>query len=642
LELKKEIIQEKLLQYWGFNRLREGQARVMNALREEKDVLVLFPTGGGKSLCYQLPATIFPGLTLVISPLVALMQDQVQQLNEKGITATFINSTLPGYEIEQRLVNARNGMYKLLYCSPERLSTDLFQNELSRLNIQMVAIDEAHCISQWGHDFRPSYRDIRSSLEALDDVRWMALTATATPEVRQDIVNNLAFTEPEIVATGFSRPNLKWWVVNVQKRHEKIISAVGRAVKKGDGLLYCNTRRACQDFGRELAAKGIRAEVYHAGINNTARKDIQKRWISGQTPVVAATNAFGMGIDKADCRFVFHHQMPFSPEAYYQEAGRAGRDGEEAYPVLFYRHEDYAAAKERIRQYHPSAEQVAEVYDVLCDELNLAVNSEMEKPAPVSLNSLKKRSKKSFSVIHAALKVLKNAGVIIYEESRRSQVGIWFIKNEAIIDQYIEEQINTKKAEFVDRLRRIFGRKAWEDMVFADEEYVCEKLQVNRNGLKKALQVLSGNDRLLSYEIRGEIPMVMLSGARVSHNPIDNKKIDEHRKRLIKKLNYMKQYVETTACREVFLRRYFGEQDVKPCGHCDNCLGVHKPGAELTGEEMECIKKLLKQQACTGDELAKRAGISRRKIKTGLRMLIREGKVQTSYTQNGKFEWLHN
>lgn len=642
LQLKREKLEQNLRTFWGFDTLRDGQVRVMDALGQGKDVLVLFPTGGGKSLCYQLPATVVDGLTLVISPLVALMQDQVQQLGEKGISATFINSTIPSFEIEQRLINARNGMYKLLYCSPERLSTPLFQNELAALNIQIVAVDEAHCISQWGHDFRPAYREIRRWLENLEDVKWIALTATATPEVRDDIINNLDFEEPAVIATGFERPNLKWWVLHTQKRREKLINTVKKALKKGNGLLYCNTRQSCEDYRDDFIAKGIKAEAYHAGIDHVKRKSIQQKWIDGELSLVTATNAFGMGIDKSDCRFVVHHQMPFSLEAYYQQAGRAGRDGQEAYPILFYRPYDYEHSRKQIEQYHPSANQVREIYDVLCDELNLAINTEMEEPQPVALQSLKKRSKQGMLTIKAALKVLRDAGVITYQHNARPQIGIWFLKNEHILRNYVEEHANIRKAEFVDTLARTFGRDSWHDMVYLDLEYVCDKLSTGTNSLKKALAVLSRNDQLLTYEFRGEVPMIKLVEARTALMPVDRKQINNHREMLFSKLNYMKQYAETSGCREVFLRTYFGEQNVKPCGHCDNCLHVHKSSVSVSEDEVKSIKSVLQEHPVTGHEICQKTGINMAKVKAGLRLLIREGKIQSSYTHKGKFEWLRN
>ncbi|MEX0928916.1 MAG: RecQ family ATP-dependent DNA helicase, partial [Balneolales bacterium] len=317
-----------LKKYWGYTEFRPGQEEVVRSVLESRETVVLFPTGGGKSLCYQLPATVLDGLTVVISPLVALMQDQVSQLTKAGISAAFINSTLPPYEVEQRLVNARNGMYRILYCAPERLKTQMWQNNLDDLPIRLIAIDEAHCISEWGHDFRPSYRQIKAAfLPVADKVRWMALTATATPEVRDDIIQCLEFKDPHIISRGFERPNLKWWVIREERKERRLNQIMQKA--RGSGLVYAGTRKTCENLAQNLRSVNINARAYHAGLTGDLRKTIQEGWINGEIAVVVATNAFGMGIDKSDCRYVVHYDMPYSLEAYYQEAGRAGRAGRE-------------------------------------------------------------------------------------------------------------------------------------------------------------------------------------------------------------------------------------------------------------------------------------------------------------------------
>ena len=300
---------QNLNRYWGYPAFRKGQDRVVQSILDGNHTLVLFPTGGGKSLCYQVPATVLDGLTIVISPLVALMQDQVEQLHARGISATFVNSTIPGHEVEQRLINARNGMYKLLYCSPERLKTPLWQNELPNLDISLIAVDEAHCISEWGHRFRPPYREIRESMgEYGAKTRWMALTASATPEVRDDILATLEFESPTIVSKGFQRANLKYWVTATDRPMLKLQDMVKRA--EGAGLIYAPTRQACENLASDFRRAGFQSAAYHAGLDADTRAGIQQNWISNETPLVVATNAFGMGIDKPDCRWVFHYQMP--------------------------------------------------------------------------------------------------------------------------------------------------------------------------------------------------------------------------------------------------------------------------------------------------------------------------------------------
>ncbi|HAC14967.1 MAG TPA: RecQ family ATP-dependent DNA helicase, partial [Bacteroidetes bacterium] len=335
---------ENLKSYWGFDDFRPGQDEVIKSILAGDETLVLFPTGGGKSLCYQVPATVLPGLTLVISPLVALMQDQVDQLRKRGISATFINSTISRKEVEQRIVNASNGMYKLLYCAPERLETPFFKAEASNLNIQLVAVDEAHCISEWGHDFRPPYRKIRQNIdECVGPTRWMALTATATPKVSDDIKKVLSFSNPTIISKGFERKNLKWWVDVTSQKDTRLLQMVKKA--PGSGLIYAGTRRLCNELAEMIRSTGLKCEAYHAGLPSEDRARIQQHWIDNMLQVVVATNAFGMGIDKSDCRYVIHYDMSYSLEAYYQEAGRAGRDGKLSYPTLLIRDSDIKIAR---------------------------------------------------------------------------------------------------------------------------------------------------------------------------------------------------------------------------------------------------------------------------------------------------------
>ncbi len=621
---------ENLKRYWGYDSFRPGQDEAIRSVLEGNDTLVLFPTGGGKSLCYQVPATVFEGLTLVISPLVALMQDQVQQLNDRDISATFINSTLSSWEVEQRLVNARNGMYKLLYCAPERLKTPLWQAELPKLNIDLVAIDEAHCISEWGHDFRPSYREIRPSLESIvDSSTWVALTATATPEVRKDILENLEFDNPEIISKGFERPNLKWWVTVTEKKEQKLLEAVKRAAPKGSGLIYGGTRRNCEELSERISRElGLRAEAYHAGVEGGRRKDIQHRWVAGELPLVVATNAFGMGIDKADCRYVIHYQLPYSLESYYQEAGRAGRDGEESFPILLFKPSDIKVAEKRLKDSYPEKDQLQQVYDVLCDELNLALGSEMETAEQVSLEALKKRSGLPVRIIRSALKVLNQLGVIQLIDYINPQVGVHFLVSEQYVRDKINATENKQKAEFLDTLFRQYGTEAFAEMKYLEQEYLVRKLGTTPNGIIKGLQVLHAHDHLLNYEAIGELPLVRLIEERQSSLPFGKSQLEKHRNSLLSKLDYMKRYVETEGCREQFIRTYFGEEGVSACGHCDNCLGVHAGGdADVTGQNLSAVQNALNDKAMSMDELQKETKIGKKELKASLAHLIREEKV---------------
>lgn len=631
--------QKALQEYWGYHSFREGQDRAIQSILDGCNTVVLFPTGGGKSLCYQIPAVLFEGLTLVISPLVALMQDQVQQLDERDIPATFINSTLSSWEVEQRLVNARNGMYKLLYCAPERLKTTLWEAELPNLNIDFVAIDEAHCISEWGHDFRPSYREIRPALESVaDSVRWIALTATATPEVRKDIISNLQFDEPAVISKGFDRPNLKWWVLTGAQKDKNLMRSLRKAGGKGSGIIYGGTRRNCERLADSIQKKlGIKTAAYHAGVEADIRKSIQESWISGEVPLVVATNAFGMGIDKADCRFVIHYEMPYSLEAYYQQAGRAGRDGEESYPLLLFKEADAHKAAKRIKDSYPNREQLQQVYDAVCDTLELAVGSLEEDMREVSIPSLKKRTKLASSTVRASLKTLKQLAIIELAEYVVPQVGIQFIVNPDYLRNHIKTLKNSDKAAFLDTLYRQFGGEAFDDIKYLERDYITRKLDVTQSGLVKGLQVLQNHDNLLRFEAIGELPLVRPVEERVSSLQLSKKELEAHRDSLLKKLDHMVSYIRTESCREMYIRVYFGEENVTPCGHCDNCLQKNNSDAiAISTSDIEIIKKSLGQQARSAAYIKQDLGWSRRKLKQYLSYLIREDRV---VLENDAYRW---
>ena len=634
--------EKSLEKYWGFASFRPGQDEAIRSVLEKKNTLVLFPTGGGKSLCYQVPATVLEGLTVVISPLVALMQDQVQQLNDRSISATFVNSTLSSWEIEQRFANARNGMYDLLYCSPERLKTPLWEAEMPKLNISLVAIDEAHCISEWGHDFRPAYRNIRPALESIaEDITWIALTATATPEVREDIQQSLEFENPVVVSKGFDRPNLKWWVLETEKKRQKLLQAVRKASAEGSGLIYGGTRRNCEEIAGLIQDKlQIETRAYHAGIDSAERRNIQEDWVSGSLPLVAATNAFGMGIDKADCRYVIHYEMPYSLESYYQEAGRAGRDGSESYPILLFKPSDLQIAEERIKNSYPDREELQQVYDVLCDELNLAVGSEMESREEVSLRALEKRSGLSARKVQSALNVLNQLGILELVEYITSQVGVRFAVSHDYIIQQIEELENRRKSEFLDTLFRQYGGEAFGKMKYLDFDYLQGKLGISPNAVKKGLQVLQERDQMLVHEMIGELPLVELIDERQATLHLSRQALEQHRNTLLKKLSYMQGYIETEGCREVYIRRYFGEHNVSVCGHCDNCLkssNINYSADSTSDSDVRRLRNVLNDGAKTFGEIRSEFGWSVARTKQSLSYLMREKKVES---EQNTFRWI--
>ncbi len=620
--------QENLTQYWGYDTFREGQKEAVQSVLSGTDTLVLFPTGGGKSLCYQVPATVLEGLTLVISPLVALMEDQVNQLSERGISSTYINSTLNSYEVEQRLVNARNGMYKLLYCAPERLNTPLFQAEMERLSIQLVAIDEAHCISEWGHDFRPPYRKIRENLGNIaEHTRWLALTATATPEVREDIVSTLGFDEPAIISKGFERPNLTWWVTKTPQKREKITEAVQKAAVKGDGLMYGGTRKNCEDWALRFTNMEIVSEPYHAGLSPDLRREIQTRWINGTTPLVVATNAFGMGIDKPNCRYVIHEEMPGSIEAYYQEAGRAGRDGEASFPILFYQESDYRKARQRIERHYPTYEQLQQVYLALGDSLNLAVGSSTEEMVAYEMEKLSVRSSLPVPICKASIRMMDQFGVVATKSEVPPMVSVQLTLSPEMMVKFKERCQNPEKAEFVDKLERLFGHFAYANMVELELDFVLDKLGITRNALVKALNVLMMNDHVLMFTLFSERNMVRLLEARSKEIPVSRKMAEDYRTNLLKKLEMMHGYIQTQGCREVYLRTYFGDIGAKPCGHCDNCLRQQGKPVQLQRDELKKLMDLINEEGLDIETIIKQLDWPENKVKAGIDYLVKEGLI---------------
>ncbi len=615
---------DSLKRHWGYDAFRPGQDEVVQAVLEGKEVLVLFPTGGGKSLCFQVPATVLPGLTLVISPLVALMQDQVDALIRMGVPATFINSTLSQREVEQRLINARNGMYKLLYCAPERLETPLFIHNAPLLNITLVAIDEAHCISEWGHEFRPPYRRIRPNLQPLlPDARWMALTATATPLVKDDILKVLGFTDPVVVAKGFGRPNLKWWVDETEQKLDRLKLMVRKAT--GSGLVYAGTRRGCTDIAAEIRSMGIACEPYHAGLTSDERKRIQRDWVSGKLPVVVATNAFGMGIDKPDCRWVIHYEMPGSLEAYYQEAGRAGRDGAISYPTVLVKRSDASQARTRIKQGYPSKQELQSVYDVTADTLNLAIGSEQEDAGYVAIEAVTKRGGMSARTVALCWNSLKQFGLIEAEQPDKPRIGVQILLSLDALRDWLDSQSNGRKKDFVDTLFRTYGPECLPDMHWMDEDWVLEKCGVNHNALIKALRVLE-LDGILRFERSEGMWSIRLVHPRMKQLPLTPDDVERHRDRLMEKLRFMEGYVTTRSCRTAYIRRYFGETSVPDaCGFCDRCLAA----SEVDGVDAKRVAQVMKalESEPTLAGLEQHLGLSRNVIKQILALLQREGKV---------------
>lgn len=615
-----------LKKHWGFDAFRPGQDDVVKSVLAGNETLVLFPTGGGKSLCYQVPATVLPGLTLVISPLVALMQDQVDQLKARGVSATFINSTISKKEVEQRIVNAANGMYTLLYCAPERLETPFFQHEAANLNIQLVAVDEAHCISEWGHDFRPPYRKIRENIDScVGKTRWMALTATATPKVSDDIKRVLGFNNPTVLSKGFERKNLKWWVDVTEQKETRLIQMVKKA--PGSGLIYAGTRRLCNELAATIRAEGIACEAYHAGLPSEDRARIQKQWIDNTLRVVVATNAFGMGIDKADCRYVIHFDMSYSLEAYYQEAGRAGRDGALSFPTLLVRNSDINQAKKRVGDSYPDYDTLTRTYTALADSLHLAVGSDHPESELVTLSSLETRTGLRPNTLRSALRILNRLSVIEMNELTEPAMGVHFIIGRESLIELVEGYTNESKASFVDQLIRIYLPEASTDFHFLPADMVISKLEVTYNGLIKGLEVLK-SEGVLDYQSQTDDPIIRLVESRSSRLPVSKQDAEHFRDIQLDKLDKMIGYAKTRQCRSYYIRSYFGEENIpKRCEMCDRCLASAQKVTTPDTKVLTLVMDLITQHPSSLIDLVDRSEQDESKVKIALKWLVQQKKV---------------
>jgi ATP-dependent DNA helicase RecQ len=552
-----------LKRHWGYDSLREGQVDAVKAILANKDSLIVLPTGGGKSICFQLPALVKPGLCLVISPLLALMRDQVQQLTNMGIAAISINSDDSQNKIEQKLLNARNGLYKFLYLSPERLSTDLFQQYLDDLPLSFLAIDEAHCISEWGHEFRPSYREIAKHLPK--QIQKVAVTATATTKVQEDILSVLEIDKAAKFMGNFVRPNLHWWATPTERAFNAVINTVQRA--EGSGLIFCNTRRQTQKFADKLHELKESAEAYHAGLSADLRRTIQNDWITGKIRTVACTNAFGMGIDKPDCRFVLHAHLPSSLEAYYQEAGRAGRDLDTAYPILFYDEAAYKKQVDQVNKQYPSYEELNHIYQIVCDEIDLGLNDAMEEWEwfDIDISKLAKRAKVKKSLVYYALLRLDEHAILNLEEVQQSFYKLTF--GSSAID--LPSSVSIQKRQFIDRLQRLIPTITLKNG-YINERHLSDGMQLSPNVLNRSFEVLQ-TEKCLSYVKIESSFRIHLNEPRQRTIPVDKNALFVGRDRKKDKLSWMFRYATTSNCRSVFIAAYFGQQLKEDCGVCDNC-----------------------------------------------------------------------
>ena len=563
-----------LSRYWGYPGFRPMQEEIISAALDGKDVLAILPTGGGKSVCFQVPAMMKDGLALVVTPLVALMKDQVQALEDKGIKALAVHAGMPRQQVDLTLNNAAYGGYKFLYVSPERLGTALFRSYLEVLDINYIVVDEAHCISQWGYDFRPDYLQIGAIRETVH-APVIALTATATPEVADDIMQKLGFRENLVLKTGFERPNLCYVVRETEDKRGQLLDICNGV--PGSGIVYMRSRARCEETAAFLESTGISASFYHAGLDSATRTVRQAAWKQGDIRVMICTNAFGMGIDKPDVRFVVHCDMPDSPEAYFQEAGRAGRDGKVSYAVLLWNSGDVRRLHQLQTLSFPGLDYIEDIYQKLHVFFKIPYDQGRMRQLKLSLDDFCKEYSLSMPAVRNALKYLERSGHITYTEDAEINLQVRILlSRQALYDIDLPDQ---GMVDLLEVLMRGYAG-VFDHLVPVREDAMAASLGIDPARLNQMLYRLS-LEHVIRYVPGDRSDVITLHHERLVPGNLDLKPSDYERLKEMSaaRAGAIAGYVsETDECRSRYLLRYFGQTESSDCGKCDVCRARRKAG----------------------------------------------------------------
>lgn len=620
--------QEILKQYWGYDSFRDLQEEIITSIGEGKDTLGLMPTGGGKSITFQVPALAQEGLCLVITPLIALMKDQVYNLRKRGIKALAVYSGMTRQEIITALENCIFGNYKFLYISPERLDTEIFRIKLRSMKVSMITVDESHCISQWGYDFRPAYLKIAEIRELLPGVPVLALTATATPEVVKDIQARLNFHEGNVFRMSFERKNLAYIVRKTDNKTKELLHILRRI--PGSAIIYVRNRRRTKEITELLVNEDITADFYHAGLDNAVKDLRQKRWQNGEVRVMVATNAFGMGIDKPDVRIVLHLDLPDSPEAYFQEAGRAGRDGEKAYAVILYTKSDKTTLHKRIVDTFPDKEYILNVYEHLQYYYQMAMGDGFQCIREFNIEEFCRKFKYFPVPVDSALKILTQAGYLEYTDEQDNASRILFTLRRD--ELYKLREMGAEAEALIQTILRSYTG------VFTDYAYISEASLSIRTGLTREqiynILVTLTKRRIVDYIPRKKTPYIIYTRERqeLRFVHIPPSVYEERKVRYEARIKAMEEYVTSdNVCRSRMLLRYFGEKNEHNCGQCDVCIS-HRATDSLSEASFEKLKRqiteLLIQNPLSPVEIANKITAEKEEVAEVIRHLLEEGALK--------------
>ena len=627
-------IAEILKRYWGYDTFRPLQADIISSVLKGNDTLALLPTGGGKSICYQVPGLIKNGLCLVVSPLIALMKDQVENLNKRGIQALSIYSGMSFWQVKRTLENAVHGNYKFLYVSPERLESKLFLEFLPAIDVNLIAVDESHCVSQWGYDFRPPYLRIAALREQLRDVPILALTASATKEVQNDICDKLDFkNDHQSFQNSFERANLSYSVFNVSSKHNKLLQVFKNV--KGSGIVYCKSRKRTKELAELLTLNGINADHYHAGFGNAIRNEKQENWIKNKTRIIVCTNAFGMGIDKGDVRAVVHYDVPDALENYYQEAGRAGRDGGRAYAVLLFTENELKDLEKQTAIRFPHGEEIKNTYKALVNYLQLASGTGEDMYFDFDINDFVKKFKLDIYTANYSLKILEQEDIISYNEqvflpstvmftAEKNLLGE-FEKNHPELEDVIKGLLRSYEGIF-DNITPIFENQL--------SKFIKKEVEIIKFDLKRLQQF-----GIIEYHPQKDNPQIQFLKNRVATQDlkINHQNLIKRKQAFEKRIEAMMRYVKNSSiCRSKIIGNYFNDLKIKPCGICDNCFNEGE--VIITPAEFESIKTniyaVIKPLPISANQLFKNfAGTKKEKVWKVLNYLQSENKI--SITDDG-------